>query len=229
MHDDAITVALDLEGFPVIKTIEHGHAVVIVVETTVPAGVCPKCSHATAESKGRRDRVLRDVPVRGKPTWIRWRRRAFRCKGCAHRFLERHELVPARVRALPRFEAYLYERSRPGMVSLSYVARIEGVSFYRVQTAHSKGCTGELDLLEEAGPIRFLSVDEAAFGRGADYNTIISAPERGRVFSWSLPSVGSDGVRPQQRGSSHSERRGRPHSAWQPSPGKEGARLSRPL
>lgn len=180
MRDDRITVGVDLEGFRVTETIESDHAVVVVVETRVPAGVCPRCGHGTAEGKGRRERVLRDIPIRGKPTWVRWRRRAFRCRGCAHRFLERHELVPPRVRAMPRFEGYLYLRTRPGMVSLSYVARVEGVSFYRAQTAHTKGARGELD--KETSPIRFLAVDEAKFGRGPDYNTIISAPERGRVL-----------------------------------------------
>jgi transposase len=180
VRDDAITVELGLEGFRVIETIENDHRVAVVIETRVPAGVCPRCGHGTAEGKGRRDRVLRDIPVRGKPTWIRWRRRAFRCRGCAHRFLERHELVPQRVRAMPRFERYIYERTRHGMISLSLVARIERVSFYRAQTAHTKGARGDLE--QELFPIRFLAVDEAKFGRGPDYNTIISAPERGRVL-----------------------------------------------
>lgn len=180
MRDDAITVSLDLEGFRVTQTIETAGAVSVVIETKIPAGVCPRCGHATAEGKGRRDRVLRDVPVRGKPTYLRWRRRAFRCRGCAHRFLERHEQIPPRVRAMPRFERYLYRRTRPGMVSLSYVARCEGVSFYRAQRAHTLGARGELE--QDPGPIRFLSIDEALFGRGQDFNTVVSAPHQGRVL-----------------------------------------------
>ena len=108
MRDDAISVSLELEGFRVTETIESLGAVVVVIETTVPAGVCPRCGHEN---------------LKGKPAWLRWRRRAFRCRGCAHRFLERHPHIPPRVRATPRFERYLYRRSRPGMVSLSYVAR----------------------------------------------------------------------------------------------------------
>lgn len=174
-------MALELEGFRVTETIETPNAVVVVIETRIPAGVCPRCGHGTAEGKGRRERILRDLPLKGKPTWLRWRRRAFRCRGCAHRFLEQDPQMPPRVKATPRFERYLYRRSRPGMVSLSYVARAEGVSFYRVQRAHTLGSLGEL-ADEELGPIRFLAVDEANFKRAQDYNTVISAPERGRVL-----------------------------------------------
>ena len=180
MRNDAITVTLDLEGFRVVETIETPHAIVIVIETTIPAGVCPRCGHASAEGKGRRDRVLRHLPVLGRPSWVRWRRRAFLCRGCGHRFLERHASVPPRVRATPALERYLYRRTRPGMVSLSYVARTEGVSFYRVQRAHSLGAAGELG--GRLGVVRFLSVDEALFGRGQDFNTVISAPEQGQVL-----------------------------------------------
>lgn len=181
MRDDAISVSLELEGFRVTETIERLGAVVVVIETRVPAGVCPKCGHPSAEGKGRRERVLRDLPLKGKPTWLRWRRRAFRCRGCAHRFLEHHPQIPPRVQATPRFERYLYKRSRPGMVSLSHVARIEGVTFYRVQRAHSLGASGELDA-DAIGPVRFLAVDEAKFARGPEFNTVVSAPEQGRVL-----------------------------------------------
>jgi len=60
------------------------------------------------------------------------------------------------------------------------VARTEGVSFYRVQAAHTRGARGELD--PSPPRIRVLAVDEASFKRGQDYNTVISAPELGRAI-----------------------------------------------
>jgi transposase len=180
VREDAITVSLDLPGFRVVETIEAEDAVEAVIETTVPAGCCPRCGHGTLRSKGRRDRVLRDVPVRAKPLYLRWRRRSFRCERCGHRFLERHEALPPRVRATARFEAYLYRRTRPGLVPLAHVARCEQVSFYRVQTAHSKGAAGEL--ATGTVTLRALSVDEASFKRRQDYNTVISAPELHRTI-----------------------------------------------
>lgn len=144
MREDRITVSLELPGLRVVKTIESEDRVEAVIETTVPVGCCPRCGHGTLRSKGRRDRILRDIPVMDKPPQLRWRRRAFGCQSCGHRFVERHESVPPRARATVRFEAYLYRRTRPGPVPLAHVARCERVSFYRVQTAHTKGAAGEL-------------------------------------------------------------------------------------
>jgi len=82
---------------------------------------------------------------------------------------------------MARFEQYLYERTRPGLVPLSHVARTEHVSFYRTQTAHTRGAHGEL----EGRPpprLRAVSVDEASFKKRQDYNTTICAPELGRAI-----------------------------------------------
>lgn len=180
MRDDRITVGLGLEGFRVRETVETDEAVEAVIETRTGAGCCRRCGHGVLEGKGRRDRVLRDVPVRGEPLYLRPRIRRFRCPSCSHRFEERHEAIPPRVRATPRFERYLYRRTRPGLVPLSHVARTEGVSFYRVQVAHTKGARGELD--PSPPRIRVLAVDEASFKRGQDQGTVISAPELGRAI-----------------------------------------------
>jgi hypothetical protein len=134
--------------------------------------------------------VLRDLPLRGKPLYLRWRIRRFRCPSCSHRSRERHEAIPPRARATPRFERYLYERTRPGPLPLSHVARTEGVAFYRVQAAHTKGARGELD--PSPPRIRVLAVDEASFKRGQDYNTVISAPELGRAIELVRGRDGAD-------------------------------------
>lgn len=178
MRDDVIAVRLDLEGFRVVDTIEDDGAITAVIETVVAAGCCPRCGHATLEGKGRRPRTLRDLPMKGKPVWLRWLRRCCRCQLCGHRFVERHEAMPARRQATPRLERYLYERTRPGLVPLSHVARCERVSFYRVQSAHTKGAAGELRADPPA--IRVLAVDEASFKKRHVYHTVISAPELGR-------------------------------------------------
>ncbi len=181
MREDAITVSLDLEGFRVVETKEREDRVEAVIETVVGAGCCPRCGHGTLQGKGRRTRVLRDLPVRGKPVYLRWRRRTFRCAACRHRFVERHEAIPPRARAMPRFERYLYERTRAGLIPLSHVARTEQVSFYRAQRAHTRGAHGDIDD-RPPGHLPVLSVDEASFKKRQDYNTTICAPGAGRAI-----------------------------------------------
>jgi len=85
---------------------------------------------------------------------------------------------------MPRFERYLYERTPPGLVPLSHVARTEEVSFYRAQRDHTRGALGEIDDRPPKG-LRAVSVDEASFKKRQDYNTTICAPELGRVIELS--------------------------------------------
>lgn len=80
---DRCDVLVGLDGLHVIEvgasaTAVAGDRLMVTVETAPGAPGCPSCG-VIAAWRGRRDRVLIDIPCFGRPVRIRWRARTWRC------------------------------------------------------------------------------------------------------------------------------------------------------
>lgn len=102
---------------------------------------------------------VRDLPVAGRVTFLRWRKRRFVCEGCERTFTETHPALPSRQRVSARFRAHLFERCRGGGAHAE-VARDERTSRYQVARAFAIA-GDELVARREDRPPRRLSFDEA--------------------------------------------------------------------
>jgi transposase len=181
MHDQ-LTRLLGLEGFAVTSLEQGGDGLEFEIELVVPAGCCPGCGRASVEVKERPVVAVRDLPVAGRRTLLRWRKRRFRCRGCGGTFTETHPQLPPRQRVTRRFRARLFARAREGAAHAE-VARGEETTRYQVERAFALGAAGELALRDQECPPRRLSLDEAHHrrGRGGEYATVVSDPDRRRV------------------------------------------------
>jgi transposase len=181
MHDQ-LTRLLGLEGFAVTAVDEIGDHIELEVELVSPAGCCPRCGRASVEVKERPLVAVRDLPVAGRRTVLRWRKRRFRCRRCGRTFTEAHGELPPRQRVTRRFRARLFERTRAGAAHAE-VARDEATSRYQVERAFALGAAGELSGRAKERLPRRLSLDEAHHrrGRGGEYATVVSDPDRRRV------------------------------------------------
>jgi hypothetical protein len=70
---------LGLDGFRLLAATEHGHELVLLVETTNDRDFCRTCG-VRAGSKGRARTTVRDVPSGGRPTALVWKKRIWRCE-----------------------------------------------------------------------------------------------------------------------------------------------------
>ena len=78
---------------------------------------------------------VRDLPLAGRITYLRWRKRRFGCGGgCGRTFTETHPALPSRQRVSVRFGRHLFARCEGGG-ALAEIARDEQTSCYPVQTA----------------------------------------------------------------------------------------------
>jgi hypothetical protein len=53
---------------------------------------------------------MRDLPLAGRRTFLRWRKRRYACNGCGRTFTESHPELPPRQRVTCRFRGHLFER-----------------------------------------------------------------------------------------------------------------------
>ncbi len=73
------TLLLGLDGFVLVAATEHGHELVLLVETTADRDFCRECG-VQAGSKGRVRTLVRDVPMGERPVVLPWDKRVWRCE-----------------------------------------------------------------------------------------------------------------------------------------------------
>jgi len=123
---------------------------------------------------------VRDLPLAGRVTYLLWRKRRYRCRGCGRTFTESHPELPARQRTTRRFRRRLFERVRGGAAHAE-VARCERTTRYQVARAFRAGAEDALAARRAVRPARRLSRDEAHHRRGRGLATVVSDLDRGRV------------------------------------------------
>lgn len=98
---DRCDVLVGLDRFHVIEVAELAGRVRVAVESPAELTGCRACG-VVAESHGRRDVVLVDVPGFGRPTRLVWRKRTWRCRepACPARSWTERDDDLARPRAL---------------------------------------------------------------------------------------------------------------------------------
>ena len=69
---------LGLPGFVAVLSGEYGGELEVVVETIETTTGCPSCG-VVATAHGRRDHLVRDIPVAGRAVLLVWRKRVWRC------------------------------------------------------------------------------------------------------------------------------------------------------
>lgn len=128
----------------------------------------------------RSDVRVRDIPLHGKPTYLLWCKRRFRCErsGCDRgTFSEEHAELPPRARSSMRFHRHLARRAKWSPVSR--VASEERASWWLVW----RSVTESFALRPaESALVRRLGIDEAAFRRGLRYHTAFVDLDRRKLL-----------------------------------------------
>ncbi|MDX6644447.1 MAG: transposase, partial [Miltoncostaeaceae bacterium] len=169
-----LTRALGLVGLRVTGVREHDDGGLEVdVEAIEHPDRCPHCGGAALDIKERPLVGVQDLPVGGRQTSLRWRKRRYRCRGCGRTHTERHPALPSRQRVSARLRARLAARAAVGGAHAE-IAREEGTSRYQVARALA------LVAVVPATGLRRISFDEA-HRRGRELATVVSDLDRRRV------------------------------------------------
>jgi transposase len=156
---------------------EVGDQLDLQVELIACAVACRWCGRVSGEVKERPVVAVRDLPIGGRRTVLRWRKRRYRCSGCGRTFTETHPALPARQRVTDRFRRQLRERVTGGAAHAE-VARDEQTSRYQVARAFRLAADDHHARRAGAALPRRLSLDEAHHRRGRELATVVSDLDR---------------------------------------------------
>jgi transposase len=179
MQDD-VSRLVGIDQMAVIAVLELGRQLEIEVESTQEVACCRWCARASLLVKDRPVVRVRDLPIAGRVTFLRWRKRRFWCEACERTFTETHPALPSRQRVSARFREHLFARVQGGGAHAE-VARDERTSRYQVYKAFD--VVGEALLSDrDSTRVRRLSLDEAHHRRGRELATVASDLDRRRVI-----------------------------------------------
>lgn len=163
--NDVGVAMLGMAGIRLLEAREVGGELELVVETDADLVGCHACG-VRAVSHGRRETLVRDLPICGRPTRLRWRKRLWRCHEplCATKtWTERCEQIAPRAALTERAKTRICEQVGRDGDSVAAVAREYGVGW---QTAMNAVAERGVPLVDEPGRldgVTALGLDETSF------------------------------------------------------------------
>ena len=180
---------LGLPGFVVLDVGEVDDELEVAVETTADRAWCPGCG-VRAVSHGRRSILVRDLPVSGRPTRLRWHKRLWRCREdrCPTRtWTERHATVAPRAALTERAREEVCRRVGEDAVAVAKAARDFGVGWQTAMRAVIDRGQRRIDDRARLAGVTALGLDETSFltptrDRGSVYVTGMVDVRSGRLL-----------------------------------------------
>jgi transposase len=168
---------LGLHGVVVTDVCEGGDQLDLQVELIARADRCRRCGEGPVLVKDRPVVAVRDLPIGGRATVLRWRKRRFACASCGRTFSATHPELPARQRVTERFRQRLRARVAGGGAHAE-IARDEQTTRYQVTRAFGLAARDGHARRWGAPLPRRLSLDEAHHRRGRELATVVSDLDR---------------------------------------------------
>jgi transposase len=178
-QEQGIVVPLELAGLRILKQeVQSDGRIRVEVIASNERATCPHCGAVCVKQHDVRQRIKRDVPLRGHRVELVLYKRRFWCIRCHKAFTESDSACGRRKRTTVRLREEIGQQActRP----IAHVA-----SDYQVGPRFVQGCleaVASIQLakrglsLEESGPLptpRFLGIDEFARRKGHRYDTIL--------------------------------------------------------
>lgn len=182
MSPDAMTVRLHLRRVRVIAVVVDLVERLMVEITDVRRVVrCPHCGFKTSQVHDDRRLVVHDLPTRGRPTELVWKRRRFRCVECTERHWEDHpEILLGRRTHVTRRLARQLVRD-VNVMSIREVARRHGLPWHFIMNL-TRSWSERVAQDRRRRRCRVLLVDETSLRRGHRYVTVLINGDTGETL-----------------------------------------------
>jgi len=118
MPELQLTNLLNLPHLEVVKyEMPDAETAILEIDSSIEAAICPTCKLPSTEIHDYDDpRLVRDLPLSGRKSYLRYRSRRFECAACRRAFTERVEWMNFDSSYTKRFEEHVYELCRKSTI-----------------------------------------------------------------------------------------------------------------
>jgi len=177
--ENSLTRLLDLPGWNVAGLTFVEDSICFHIEFNTNGIECPYCHSTITELHQNRPILIRDLPVFGKPVYLKVPRRRFYCRKCQRYSTEILDYVDGGRHHTQRYEANIFERIKGA--TIEQVAQEEGLSFDEVEGVFKY--IAESEIKEKWEPVEKISIDEIAMRKGhKSFKTVVSDLQRGKLI-----------------------------------------------
>ena len=107
VHNNYINELLGFKDVKVKKVESDDFSITLNIETIKKEQICPCCNIATSKVHDYRIQTIKDCPIQFKNTFIKLRKRRFKCKNCGKQFFEDLTFLPKYYRMTNRLSAWI--------------------------------------------------------------------------------------------------------------------------
>ena len=107
MHNNYINELLGFKDVKVKKVESDDFSITLHIETVKKEQTCPCCNNATSKVHDYRFQTIKDCPIQFKNTFIKLRKRRYKCKNCGKQFFENLNFLPKYYRMSNRLSAWI--------------------------------------------------------------------------------------------------------------------------
>ena len=158
-----LTQLLDIPNFRVISAEIETDKITLDIESASQTATCPHCDKTSRMLHERHPRIVRDLPISGKPTYLRFVRRRFFCDDCHRAFSESLGFVDNRRDYTHRYQNWIFLQVREN--NISAVHRAEGLTYDQIESIFFHEARCRIPLAPFAN-LKRLGIDEIALRKG---------------------------------------------------------------
>jgi len=159
----AVELVLGLPGFVVLAVGEYGGELEVLIETPLTSVACGRCGRP-ASPHARREHLLRDMPMAGRPAVLVWHKRIWRCRTveCPRQTWSE---AASWASLTERAKAWVARRVGAEGESVAAVARSLGLGWTTVMRAVAEIAAPLVEAGERIAAVAAVGVDEHAWQR----------------------------------------------------------------
>ena len=158
-----LTQLLDIPNYHVVSAEIETDKITLDIESTSQIAACPHCRKTSKTLHERHPRIVRDLPISGKPTYLRFVRRRFFCDDCHRAFSESLGFVDERRDYTGRYQHWIFLQVREN--NISAVRRVEGLTYDQIESIFLHEARCRIPLAPFAD-LKRLGIDEIALRKG---------------------------------------------------------------
>lgn len=180
VQSNRITVTLGLQEVHVHAVQDEGRQVRVTAVPRQTVACCPRCGHVSAAVHSRWWSTIRDLPVQGRPCYLRLQRRRFRCAHGCPPFREPIACVAKYQRQTVRYQQHLEAACRS--TALTVASQREGIGYKTLERCYYTRAGRKVASLQHQPLPRWLGIDEFSGKRGQRLHVAITALETPRLW-----------------------------------------------